>query len=285
MIAASIALPRSPRRLRRRCRITTPGDQRRIHREICTVAERRERHLAVEQQRVAVGVQVAEPEEEESESHAHPREPRLRAVHPDAGRDREHGREAEHVDHRPAAGERLDEQVQRRDERSGAEEHNPRPRGDAEAVAGARRHAASLSSSPRGRSSPSAASVLERCDQRVDLVVRVRRRELNAESDLVLRDERIRGQRDVDASIEQEAPDRIDSPMVSERHLDDRKAGAIRRLNTERTQRGRAHAPRAATAARAARRRALVHVEARKHGREGCHRARGPSRGTAERRP
>ena len=134
-------------------------DQRRIHREICTVADRRERHLAVEQQGVAVGVQVAEPEEEESEGHAHPREARLRAVHPDAGRDGEHGREAEHVDHRPAAGERLDEQVQRRDERSGAQEHNPRPRGDAGAVAGARRHAASLSSSPRGRSSPSAASV------------------------------------------------------------------------------------------------------------------------------
>jgi hypothetical protein len=45
------------------------GDQRGIDEQIRGVPERRERHLAVQQQRVAVRVQVAQPEEHEADCH------------------------------------------------------------------------------------------------------------------------------------------------------------------------------------------------------------------------
>ena len=51
------------------------GDEGRIDREIRGVPERGERDVAVEQQRVAVGVDVAEPEQDEAERDAGPGEP------------------------------------------------------------------------------------------------------------------------------------------------------------------------------------------------------------------
>ena len=75
--------------------------------------------------------------------------------------------------------------------------------------------------------------LLDRRDQTVDLVVGVGSGQLDPEADLVLGDERVCGERDVDAALEQEAADVVDAVVVAQRDLDDRQARAVRRLDVE----------------------------------------------------
>src|SRR5438270_145387 len=73
----------------------------------------------------------------------------------------------------------------------------------------------------------------EHVDEPLDLRLRVRRCDLNPEADLVSRNERIGGEGDVDAVLEEESADRVDVLAVTERDLDDRKAGVVRRVGAE----------------------------------------------------
>ena len=77
---------------------------------------------------------------------------------------------------------------------------------------------------------------LDRRAQRIDLGVGVGRRQLDPEADVGLRHEREGCERHVDASVEQHPPDRVDPAMVSQRDLDDREPGAVRRVHSERGQ-------------------------------------------------
>ena len=76
--------------------------ERRVDEHVRAVAQRRERHVGAEQPRVAVRVEVAEPEEQEPDGEEPPRAGRLRAVHPQAGDDRDDRRQPEQVHHRAA---------------------------------------------------------------------------------------------------------------------------------------------------------------------------------------
>src|SRR5262245_18764326 len=77
------------------------------------------------------------------------------------------------------------------------------------------------------------AQVREHCAEVLDLLVGVRRSHLDAESDLVLRHERVRGERHVDAAVEQVPANGVDVVVARERHLDHRVAGAVRRADVE----------------------------------------------------
>ena len=67
MISESMTPARSPSGLRRRTSEQQARHQRRVDRDVGAVADRRERHLAAEDARVAVGVEVAEPEQREAD--------------------------------------------------------------------------------------------------------------------------------------------------------------------------------------------------------------------------
>ena len=73
----------------------------------------------------------------------------------------------------------------------------------------------------------------EHVHQLVDLGVGVRSSRLDPEADLALRHERVRGERDVDAVVEEEATDIADLLVACERHFDHREPGAIRGVHAE----------------------------------------------------
>src|SRR5262249_28844550 len=81
------------------------------------------------QQRVAVGVEVAAPEQRHADREQHPRgtpdRAALAAVQAQREEDREHGREPQQVDDRPAALERRHAHVQRGDQRAGGAGDSP----------------------------------------------------------------------------------------------------------------------------------------------------------------
>src|SRR5437762_461764 len=62
---------------------------------------------------------------------------------------------------------------------------------------------------------------LEGSDQAVDLVGGVGSGQLDAESDLVLGNQRVGGERDVDAALEEQAADLSDALVVAQRDLHD----------------------------------------------------------------
>ena len=108
--------------------------ERRVDDQVRRVPDRRERHLVVEQPRVAVRVEVARPEEEEPEREPAPRAGGDRAVAPEAHEDRDHRREPEQVEDRAASRERRHEDVQRGDDRPDDQVGLPqRHRGEASA--------------------------------------------------------------------------------------------------------------------------------------------------------
>ena len=131
-----------------------PGHQHGVDEHVGGVAGRRERDVAVEQQRVAVGVEVAEPEQEEADGEEDPGRDRARPVQPHADDDRQHRREPEQVHHRPAAAERRQQHVRGGQQR--AERQVREPGGRAAHVS---RPATSVPiASPGARSSPRSAS-------------------------------------------------------------------------------------------------------------------------------
>ena len=71
--------------------------------------------------------------------------------------------------------------------------------------------------------------LLERRDQRVDFGVGVRRRQLDAEADLIAGHQRVGGERHIHAAVEQQLPDLADARVVAQRDLDDRQARAVGR--------------------------------------------------------
>ena len=73
----------------------------------------------------------------------------------------------------------------------------------------------------------------EYLNELLDLGLRVRGRHLDPKTDLGLRDERVRGESDVDALVEEEAPCGIDVLVSGERYLDDRKARTIRGVDAQ----------------------------------------------------
>src|SRR5215207_5735600 len=87
---------------------------------------------------------------------------------------------------------------------------------------------ATIASTGAAAQLPARAELLEGGDQGVDLVVRVHRRELDAKAGLILRHERVGGERHVHATVEEHAADGVDPPVVVEGHLDDREAGPVR---------------------------------------------------------
>src|SRR5712691_1786316 len=74
---------------------------------------------------------------------------------------------------------------------------------------------------------------LQRQDQARDLLVGVRRGELEPKPDLMLRNERVDGHGRVDALVEQVAADLVDVVRAQERDLDDGVAGVVRRGDAE----------------------------------------------------
>jgi hypothetical protein len=88
-----------------------PGHHHRVDEHVGGVAGRRERHVALEQQRVAVGVEVADPEQEEADGEEAPRRDRARTVQPHPGDDRDHGQQPQEVHHGPAAAERRQQHI------------------------------------------------------------------------------------------------------------------------------------------------------------------------------
>ena len=100
-------------------------------------------------------------------------------------------------------------------------------------------------SAPGGDAAPAAARVLvvlqveavvdlgEHRAEVLDLVVGVRGGHLDPEPDLVLGDEGVRGERHVDAAVEEVAADGVDVLVAGERHLDHRVAGLVRRVDVE----------------------------------------------------
>ncbi len=75
--------------------------------------------------------------------------------------------------------------------------------------------------------------VAQHINQVRDLLVGVRRGQLNAESDLVTGNQRVGGKRYIDPLIEQEATNFIDLLGLGERNLDDRVPGAVRSVDAE----------------------------------------------------
>ena len=115
--------------------------QRRVDGQIEPVSGRGERHVVVEELRVAVRVDVPGKEEELAEGQEQPRQPRLGPVHDDARDDCERGRQPEHVDQRAVALEMRSEQVGERQKGAHGEIGDPdlRQRGPR---TGEQRHAA-----------------------------------------------------------------------------------------------------------------------------------------------
>ena len=102
-----------------------PGHQHGVNEHVGGIAERRERDVAVQQQRVAVRVEVAEPEQRESDREQGPGRDRARPVHPHADVDRHHRGEPEEVHHRPAAAERRHQDVGGRQHRAERQVRDP----------------------------------------------------------------------------------------------------------------------------------------------------------------
>ena len=217
MISESMTPARSRSGLRRRTSHQQAGHQRRVDEHVRAVAQRRERHVGAEQARVAVGVEIAEPEEQEADGEAPPRPVRGRAVEPHARDDREDGRQAEHVHHRAAAGERRHPDVERAQQRARGEVSLPGAatrRSGVRAAAGGHRQAAAPSAGTSSRHQAQLAELGERLeagDRAVDLRVRVRRGDLEAEADLVLGHEREGRERHVDAAAVEELADGRDA--------------------------------------------------------------------------
>ena len=131
--------------------------QRRVDRDVGTVAQRRERRLVAGQLGVAVGVQVAQPEQQEAAGEPVPRGLSLGLVQADGARDRDDGRQPQREHHEGIALQRCRGEVQQGRQDADGEVGHP---GAATHQLG---HQAALligptGSSPAGRRTPRAAS-------------------------------------------------------------------------------------------------------------------------------
>ena len=97
-MSESIAPARSAPGLRRLTEDQQARHQRRIHRKVERVAERRELHLDPEELRIAVRIEVACEEQELADDEQEPGGACSRLVHPDAHGDRDRRREPKEVD-------------------------------------------------------------------------------------------------------------------------------------------------------------------------------------------
>ena len=131
-----------------------------------------------------------------------------------------------------------------------------------------RRSAASMRRLARRAQHAARRELLERGEQRVDLLVGVGGGQLHAEADLVLRDQRVGGERDVDAALEEEAADRVDLLVVAQRDLDDRQPGAVGRVDVQALEAVERLRVRRSSSSRSASPRCSLTFEAGEHGRQ-----------------